>query len=905
MALFGNIWNELGDDLRRAVPSKAKEKTKLPFGGLIPLVIFLLFWIMPDCASSDVLTQHNDISRSGAQLQEITLNPANVTPSTFGRLYTRYVNGQIIAQPLYVSNVLIPNIGRRNIVYVATRANMIYAFDADNTDPNPANGLLWSAPVLLTPAAPVPNMCTETVGPVGITSTPVIDPVSGTMYVVARRSDGTIWLFALDIATGGTKVGTPGAVQITASYGGLNFSQGLELNRAGLLLWNGAVVLGFSALNCDNPGWHGWVLAYRASDLAQVGVFATTSTNGYGGGVWASGKGIAADGNGNIFFETGNGSVSGTTDLGQSFVKLALGPPPNYGLSLAGKYTVSNWPELDAGDTDLGASGPMLLPGGRLAGGGKQGKVYVLSTQTMQLTQNQAGSGGVPPGGSDGFQAFINTWHNDPSQPQCMAGVITQTLCYMPQSRYGEYELYGPNIHTGLIYWNGRIYSMPEKDFIRAYPYDPVSGVMGTTPLAVSTVRAPDGMPGGALSLSANGASNGIVWASIPKYDGQWVNVPGFFAAFDAITLQKLWSDDDDIAFAKFNPPTIAGGKVFRPTFANMLIVYGLTTPTPTPCYTIGQLYQNYTGAEGLLGGATTSIAPSPDGKGQFQNYGGGAIYWTAATCAHEVHSAIYAEWAAVGMPGFLGYPLTNETVAADGIGHFNHFQNGSIYWTPTAGAHEVHGAIRGAWQAWGSERSVFGYPVSDESDEVDGSGRFSLFEHGAIHWNSATGAITMSPFNGLMLGPPEAGTDHPGNDIIHISLPEANPAMCEERCASNSSCLAWTYVAPNTIQGSLPMCWLKGGSVPLPVANAACTSGLKIATQPVGFTLMNGAVDRPGGDFANFILPDTDPRLCQGECAANASCNAWAYNAGRCWLKNIVPAQVANECCTSGARSQ
>ena len=90
-------------------------------------------------------------------------------------------------------------------------------------------------------------------------------------------------------------------------------------------------------------------------------------------------------------------------------------------------------------------------------------------------------------------------------------------------------------------------------------------------------------------------------------------------------------------------------------------------------------------------------------------------------------------------------------------------------------------------------------------------------------------------------------------------------------------------------------MCWLKGGSVPLPVANAACTSGLKIATQPVGFTPMNGAVDRLGGDFANFMLPDTDPRLCQ-ECAANASCKAWAYDGGRCWLKNIVPAQVANE---------
>src|SRR5215472_2410672 len=181
----------------------------------------------------DVLTQHNDAARAGAQLHETLLQPSNVTPTTFGRLYERHVDGQIIAQPLYVSNLPIPNSGLRNVVYVATRANTVYAFDADDTDPDPTHGLIWSQPVTVETAGPVPHMCSETVGPMGITSTPVIDRASGTLYLVARKSDGSIWLHALDIATGAPKSGTSGAVRITASYNGLNFDQSLELNRAG------------------------------------------------------------------------------------------------------------------------------------------------------------------------------------------------------------------------------------------------------------------------------------------------------------------------------------------------------------------------------------------------------------------------------------------------------------------------------------------------------------------------------------------------------------------------------------------------------------------------------------------------------------------------------------------------
>src|SRR5262249_22263448 len=160
----------------------------------------------------------------------------------------------------------IPGKGTHNVVFVVTRKNVVYAFDADSLDPDPTHSLLWNQPITVEPAAPVPGMCAETRGPVGITSTPVIDRTSNTMDLVARKSDGTIWLHALDITTGAPKAGTPGAVQIQANLGGLVLNQGLQLNRSGLLLLNGAIVMGFSALNCDNAGWHGWVLAYRASD---------------------------------------------------------------------------------------------------------------------------------------------------------------------------------------------------------------------------------------------------------------------------------------------------------------------------------------------------------------------------------------------------------------------------------------------------------------------------------------------------------------------------------------------------------------------------------------------------------------------------------------------------------------
>ena len=170
--------------------------------------------------------------------------------------------------------------------------------------------------------------------------------------------------------------------------------------------------------------------------------------------------------------------------------------------------------------------------------------------------------------------------HDDPSQPICTDVAFIGRTCYVPHERYEEEELTGPNIHSSPNYWAGPdpryglIYNMPEKDHLRAFRYDKLTGLVETTPYAVSKVRAPDGMPGGFLSLSAQGTRNGIIWALIPKADGQWVNGPGRMVAFDALTLNELWRDDDNIGFAKFMPPTVAGGKVYV-RMADKLYAFG------------------------------------------------------------------------------------------------------------------------------------------------------------------------------------------------------------------------------------------------------------------------------------------------------------------------------------------
>ncbi|MDQ3395027.1 MAG: hypothetical protein M3512_13065 [Bacteroidota bacterium] len=156
----------------------------------------------------------------------------------------------------------------------------------------------------------------------------------------------------------------------------------------------------------------------------------------------------------------------------------------------------------------------------------------------------------------------------------------------------------------------------------------------------------------------------------------------------------------------------------------------------------ITQKYWALGGSSGWLGTNTTTIKKCPDGVGEFQHYVNGSIYYHPATGAYEVHGLIRARWASLGWErSFLGYPKTDETTTPDKIGRFNHFQGGSIYWSPSSGAWEVHGAIRGKYASLGWERSFLRYPLTNESTCPDGVGRYNHFQGGSIYWSPSTGA--------------------------------------------------------------------------------------------------------------------------------------------------------------------
>ena len=273
------------------------------------------------------LTYHNDNMRTGQDLNETVLTPSNVKSSTFGKLFSYPLDGLTLASPLYVQNVNIPGQGFHNIVIVATEHDSVYAFDADGRSSSP----LWhvnftnpAAGVTTVPAADtgetgdIPNE-------IGITGTPVIDPSTGTIYVVAKTKEvsGSTTsyvqrLHALDLTTGAEKFGGPVVIQASvpgtgngSSGGTLTFNSLRENQRTGVLLSNGVVYFGFSSHGDVEP-FHGWVLGYNASTLQQVMVYNATP-NGTHGGVWMDGDGVATDSTGSLYFISGDGLMDANT----------------------------------------------------------------------------------------------------------------------------------------------------------------------------------------------------------------------------------------------------------------------------------------------------------------------------------------------------------------------------------------------------------------------------------------------------------------------------------------------------------------------------------------------------------------------------------------------------------------
>jgi LGFP repeat len=712
-----------------------------------------------NCFKQNVLTQHNNNQRTGAQLAETKLTPINVKGPRFGLLYDRAVLGTIMAQPLYVHGVKTGTVSSRgqifkNLVYVATSQDIVYAFDADDTSADTVSGgestkWIWRT-VIGTPHTG--DICGETDPPVvGITSTPVIDISAKRMYVVARDQRqgpglGVDVLHTLDIGTGADLKNV--VVSATASVNNnttVEFNPTCQRQRPGLLLQNGNVYLGYGTYTCDAgcPGgvpYRGWVIGYRASDLTPAGSFTNSLTPTEGGmGIWASGNGLVGNEDGSaIFYQTGNDiGGSGVLQNGDAFLKLTSTATS---ISFAVRFQPGNASDLRDGDTDLGSGGPMLLPGGKLVGGGKDGVFYLLPQADLTT-------------GTTSFQAFFNTFHFGPaSYPYNAPPVYTTNCpldapvghvankdqhCFIDPALYPKGESYGPNIHGGPVYWttdanHGLVYKMAEKDYLKAFAYNALTGTLNPVPAKVAPVRpGHDGMPGGFSSISASGIKNGIVWTVVQQLDGQWGPASSaILYAFDAKTLDVLWNNAgvDEAAFAKFNSPTIADGRVFLPSVGHFQ-VYGLALapigrwrvplrglPLPDA---IKQRWLFSGGPAGTLGipvEKQTQIADDAGTEGMHSDF------------AQDVIGGGYGN---ISLPAnaLIVIPMCKDPETQKKIRIVS-----SIYASPKTGAHIVRGEIRRVFLAKGGVRR-FGYPITDEVPTPDGFGLMTRFERGAFVW--------------------------------------------------------------------------------------------------------------------------------------------------------------------------
>jgi hypothetical protein len=564
-----------------------------------------LLGVRPSAGQVDVLTQHNDNTRSGVNLHEATLNTSNVNREHFGKLAFRLVDGNVYAQPLVVSQMKVANRpGATNIVIIATEHNSVYAYDADDTNQASTTALLWhTGPDTLGPPVESTQLnsdikspgCADLTTEIGITGTPAIKitrsspPREGVLFVAAksRQSNKYLYtLYTLDLTTG-KKLATKPIVGSVPGTGAGSIGSGanrviffdpmLELNRPGLLLADNTLYLAFGG-HCDSGKYHGWLLAYDVSDPKNpknVGVFCSTP-NGKGSdhegraGIWMSGQGPAADDAGNIYFVTGDGTYNGKTDFGDSVIKVKLASNK---LQVLDWFTPQNQDFLKNKDVDLGSSGVVFVPNSHLLlVGGKEGRLYLIDRTHM-------GKGALT-----ALHSFQVTHQPDlrPSPPVFYNIHGTPVVWARPGEMFvyvnGEED---PLKQYRLIPDNGP--GAPGWKFASDQPFktSPESAPYPNFPTGMfgQPGRDPVWMPGGFLSLSANGdnAGTGILWVAMPYAESaNHAVVRGVLRAYDALDVSKgeLWDSEntgngqDRLGqFAKFAPPTIANGKVYVGTF--------------------------------------------------------------------------------------------------------------------------------------------------------------------------------------------------------------------------------------------------------------------------------------------------------------------------------------------------
>jgi len=503
-------------------------------------VCLLAFASARSHAQVDVLTQHNDNARTGVNLKETVLTPANVSKTQFGMLFKRIVDDQLYTQPLVVTSVAVGG-GTRDLVYVTTVNNSVYAFDANDDE---ASLPVWHVNFGTPANVHSTNFgCLDINGKMGIIGTPVIDKERGVLYVVALTRAGTLdgplsgftqRLHALDMTTGADLPESPVVIRAEG------FNALMQNQRPALALANGMVYVGYAS-HCDKEPYHGFLMAYDAKTLQQVSVL-NTSPTGSEASIWQSGQGPAVDEAGNVYVVTGNGSWDGVNNFSESFMKLT----PQ--LKLLDWFTPTNHFELDKRDEDLDSSGATLIPGTHLVlGGGKEGVLYTLDTRKLGHL-----------GDEHAIQHFKAT---------------------------------ASHLHS-LVIWqsakSGRLlYVWGQKDKAKVYKLD--GDKLGETPWMTRDIPN-QGHPGAMLSLSANGTKDGILWAAIHATGDSWhESRPGVLHAYDADDMRhELWNSleaptrDDCGEYSKMAPPTIANGRVYLASFGTenvgtgQFCVYGL-----------------------------------------------------------------------------------------------------------------------------------------------------------------------------------------------------------------------------------------------------------------------------------------------------------------------------------------
>ena len=501
----------------------------------------------------DVVTYHYDNLRTGQNPKETILTPANVNSTQFGKLGEFSVIGKVDAQPLYLSNVSIPGVGTRNVLYVATEHGCVFAFDADSISGTTSKAL-WTTSTSSSGEMPSDaRSCDQVTPEIGITSTPVIDRTRRAIYVVSVSKDGNgnyhHRLHALDLTTGAELFGGP--TEITATFPGTGagssggnpvFDPSQYNERPGLLQIGNTIYTTWGS-HCDIGKYTSWVMTFSADALKQSSVLNLTP-NGNDGGIWMAGAAPAVDAAGNIYFIIGNGTFDTTLrsgfpsqgDCGNCFAKISSVPP----LALLDYFTPSNTVSESDGDIDFGSGGPLLLPDLTDANGatkhlavgsGKDAKIYVLDRDNM---------GKFNAGGDSIYQEITGALASE-----------------------GEY--------AKPSYFNNTVYYGAVGDNLKAFPIS--SARLATTPASHSATQF--GYPGTTPSISANGAMNGIVWAV--ENGGTAV-----LHAYDATKLaNELYNSNqaangrDQFAGNKFITLMVANGKVYVGT-PTSVAVFGL-----------------------------------------------------------------------------------------------------------------------------------------------------------------------------------------------------------------------------------------------------------------------------------------------------------------------------------------